>query len=100
MSFVDHYLPYFTQQFITHLLSTLLHFQPLFTESLCGDQLLAPPHFSGVLSATLPLCSVLVFSSLFTVHFFVVVVFLQWRGSQSAQGAMLAYPRGSWGNTM
>jgi hypothetical protein len=42
-----------------------LPFQPLFTESSCGDQLLAPNPFSSVLSATPPLCCVLVFSSLF-----------------------------------
>jgi hypothetical protein len=28
MSFVDHYLPYFRQQLITHLLLALLPFQP------------------------------------------------------------------------
>jgi hypothetical protein len=35
----------------------------------CGTQLLAPPPFSGALSATPPLCSVLVFSSLFIIQF-------------------------------
>jgi hypothetical protein len=40
-------------------------------------------------------CCVLVFSSLFIVHFF---FFLQ--EGQSTQGAMLVYPRGGWGNTM
>jgi hypothetical protein len=43
MSFVDHYLPYFRQQLITHPLSTLLPFQSLFTESSQGDILLASP---------------------------------------------------------
>jgi hypothetical protein len=66
----------------------------LFTESLNGDQLLASPPFSGALSATPSLCWVLVFNSLFIVQFF----FLQGVG-QSAQGVMLVYPRGGWGNT-
>jgi hypothetical protein len=56
MSFVDHYLPYFRQQLITCSLLALLPFQLLFTESSCRYQLLAPPHFSGALSATLSLC--------------------------------------------
>jgi hypothetical protein len=34
MIFVDLYLPYFRQRLITCLLSALLPFQPLFTESL------------------------------------------------------------------
>jgi hypothetical protein len=44
--------------------------------------LLLPP-FSSALSATLPLCCVLVFSSLFIVQFFVVVVVVErvWRVS-------------------
>jgi hypothetical protein len=50
MSFVGHYLPYFRQGLITYLLSALLPFQTLFTESSHGDQLLALPAFSGVLS--------------------------------------------------
>jgi hypothetical protein len=49
MSFVDHYLLYFRQWLITGLLSALLPFQHLFTESSHGDQLLAVPTFSGVL---------------------------------------------------
>jgi hypothetical protein len=60
------------QQLITSLLSVLLPFQALFTESSLGDQLLAPPSFSCVFSASLPLCCVLVFSSLFLVQFFVL----------------------------
>jgi hypothetical protein len=70
MSSVDRYLPYFRQQLITHLLLALLPFQPLFTESSHGDQLLALLPCSGVLSATLPLFCVLVFSSLFIFQFF------------------------------
>jgi hypothetical protein len=70
MSFVDCYLPYFRQQLITSLLLALLPFQPLFTESLHRDQLLALPPFSSVLSASCPLCCVLVFSSLFIQLFF------------------------------
>jgi hypothetical protein len=47
MSFVDHYLLYFRQWFITHPLP----FQSLFTESLLREQLLALPAFSSVLRA-------------------------------------------------
>jgi hypothetical protein len=43
MSFVDSYLTYFRQWLITCLLSAFLPFQPLFTESLHRDQLLAYP---------------------------------------------------------
>jgi hypothetical protein len=84
---VDCYLPYFRQQLITGPLS--LPLQPLFTESSSGDQLLAPLPFSGALPATLSLCCVLVFSSLLIVQFGFLCV-----GGQSAQGAMLVYPRG------
>jgi hypothetical protein len=54
-SFVDCYLPYFRQQLITCLLSAILSFQPLFTESSWIYLLLVPPHFSGAFSATLHL---------------------------------------------
>jgi hypothetical protein len=54
---------------------TLLPFQLLLTESLHGDQLLASPPFSSVISATLFLCCVLVLSSLFIVQDFLVFVF-------------------------
>jgi hypothetical protein len=47
---VDHYLPYFRQWLITRLLSALLPFQSLFIECSCGDQLLASPLFSSVLT--------------------------------------------------
>jgi hypothetical protein len=90
MNFEDCYLPYFMQWLITLPLLALLPFQPLFTESSHGDRLITPPPFSGVLSATLPLCCVLVFSSLFIVQFFFFA-----GSSQSAQGPMLVYPRGS-----
>jgi hypothetical protein len=56
MSFVDCYLLYFNQWLITRLLLALLPFQSLFTESFHGDQLLATPTFSGVLTAPHPLC--------------------------------------------
>jgi hypothetical protein len=88
MSFVDRYLPCFRQQLITGWLSALLPLQPLFTESSHRHQHLVPPTFSSVLSASCPLCCVLVFSSLFLVQFFF-----------SAQGSMLVYPRCGWGNT-
>jgi hypothetical protein len=67
---VDCYLSYFRKQLISHLLSALLPFQHLFTESSCRDQLLASPPFFGALSEFLPLCCVLVFSSLFIVQVF------------------------------
>jgi hypothetical protein len=43
MNVVDYYLLYFRQQLVTPLLLALLLFQPLFTESLHGNQLLALP---------------------------------------------------------
>jgi hypothetical protein len=69
MSFVDHYLPYFRQQLITHPLSDLLPFRSLFTESSCGGQLLAPPSFFSVLTAPRPLCRMFFFCSLFIIQF-------------------------------
>jgi hypothetical protein len=69
MSIVDHYLPYYRQWLITHPLSVLLPFKPLFTESLHGGQLLAPPLFSAALSVNLSLFSVLiVYCSVFFVE--------------------------------
>jgi hypothetical protein len=66
---VDHYLPYFRQWLITGSLAALLPFQPLFTESSHGDQLLLlPPSLVHFLQLC-PLCCVLGFSSLFIVHF-------------------------------
>jgi hypothetical protein len=82
MSFVDHYLPYFWQWLIFHLLSALLPFQSLFTESLHGNQLLAPPPFSGTLSAPCPLCCMCLFSSLFIIQVF----FLWGRGVSLSRG--------------
>jgi hypothetical protein len=70
MSFVDCYLLYFRQWFITRLLSALLPFQSFFTECSHGDQLLAPPPFSGVLTVPLPLCCLFLFSSLLIIQFF------------------------------
>jgi hypothetical protein len=49
MTFVDCYLPYFRQRLITSLLLVLLLFQPLFTESSHGNQLLSPTPFSSML---------------------------------------------------
>jgi hypothetical protein len=77
MSFVDCYLPYFRQQFITCPLLALLPFQPLFTESSREDQLLSFPPFSGVLTAPHPLCCVFLFSSLF------IYLFIYFRGGRS-----------------
>jgi hypothetical protein len=50
--------------------SAFLPFQPLFTESSSGDQLLAPPLFSEVLRAPHPLCCMFLFSSLFIIPLF------------------------------
>jgi hypothetical protein len=92
MSFVDHYLPYFRQQLITALLLAFLPFLPLFTESSHGDQLLASPPFSGVLSVFLPPLLCVSFQFIVYYSFFL-------GGCQSAQGAMLVYPRGGWVKT-
>jgi hypothetical protein len=89
MSFVGHYLPYFRQWLIIQMLSAFLPFQPLFTESLCRNQLLVHHPFSGAPLATPSLFCVLVFSSLFIVQGFFL----------SAQKAMLVYSRGGWGST-
>jgi hypothetical protein len=97
MSFVNHYLPYFRQQLVAHPLSALLPFQSLFTESLHGGQLIAPPPFLRCTQSTLPplLCVPFQFLVYYSGFFF---PFFQ-GGDQSVQGAMLAYPRGSSGNT-
>jgi hypothetical protein len=83
MNFVDCYLPYFRQWLITSMLSTLLPFQSMFTETLPRDQLLPPPSFSSVLTAHHPLCCVLVFSSLFIVQFFLLCFFFLHEGGIS-----------------
>jgi hypothetical protein len=70
MIFVDCYLLYFRQQLITCLLSAFLLFQPFVYWSSHRYQLLASPPFSCELSASCPLCCVLVFSSLFIQVFF------------------------------
>jgi hypothetical protein len=54
ISFVERYLPYFRQCFITRPLSPLLPFQSLFNESSHGHQLLVLPLFSGALTAPPP----------------------------------------------
>jgi hypothetical protein len=51
VSFVDCYPPYFRQKLVTGLLLAFLTFQPLFAESLHGNQVLPPPPFSGELPA-------------------------------------------------
>jgi hypothetical protein len=70
ISFVDHCLPYFRQCLITLPLPGHLPFQSLFTESLHGDQVLAPPSSSIVLRAPCPLCSMFLFISLFIIQVF------------------------------
>jgi hypothetical protein len=73
MSFVDRYLPYFMQQLIICLLSAVLPFQSLFTESLCGDLILALPPLSGALTAPhrLAVCSFSVPCLLFSFYLFI-----------------------------
>jgi hypothetical protein len=94
MSFVDCYLPYFRQHLFTCRLSALLPFQSLFTESLHGDKLLAPPLFSDALEhpALSAVC-------LFQFLAYYSVLFFLWGGGQSAQGVVLFYLRSSCGNT-
>jgi hypothetical protein len=94
MSFVDCYLPYFRHRLITHPLLVLLPFQPLFTESSCRDQLLAPPHFSSALTAPRPSagCSFSVPYLLFS--FF----FLLGLGCQSVHGGYAGLPQSGCGN--
>jgi hypothetical protein len=67
MNFVTCYLPCFREWLIICLLLAFLPFQYLFTNSPWGDQFLAHLPFSGALSAILllPLCCLLVYSSLF-----------------------------------
>jgi hypothetical protein len=82
-------LAYFRQWLITCLLSSLLPFMPLFTESSHGDQLLAPPIFSGVLRASCTFCCMFLFSSLFIIQFF---FFFCWSVGQSLQGLCCFIP--------
>jgi hypothetical protein len=79
---VDHYLPYFRQRLISCLLSALLTFQHLFTESLCGDLLLVPPAFCDVLSEFPP--SLLCANFPFLVYWLFFFFFLL--GGHSAHG--------------
>jgi hypothetical protein len=65
MSFVDHYLPYFKQWLITHLLPALLPFQSLFMQRSAPW---SPPPFFGVLTAHHPLCCMFLFSYLFIIQ--------------------------------
>jgi hypothetical protein len=63
MSFVNHYLPYFRQWLISHLLSAGYFYR------LCLWRAASPP-FSGALKAPHPLCCMSFFSSLFIIQFF------------------------------
>jgi hypothetical protein len=88
MSFVDRYLPYFSQQLIIFLLSTLLPYQPLFLKVHEISSLLLPRSYCAFGNSIPLLCvsfQFLVYCSVF--WFFAGDV-------QSAQGAMLVYPRG------
>jgi hypothetical protein len=69
MSFVNHYLLFQAAAYHPPALA-LLPFQSLFTESSRGDQILALPPFSSVLTAPCPLCCMFLFSSLFIIQFF------------------------------
>jgi hypothetical protein len=69
---------------------------PFCLSSLC--LLKVPVEISSLLSATPPLCCVLLLSSLFIVQFSLCVCVCGGGGEgQSAQGAMLVYSRGGWG---
>jgi hypothetical protein len=81
-------LPYFRQRLITGQLSALLLFQPLFTESSCGNQPCPSPILWCTFSNSILLLCV---SSQFLVY---CLVFFFFREVQSAQGAMLVFPRG------
>jgi hypothetical protein len=85
MIFVDWYLPYFRQWLITHPLSALLPFQPLFTESSCGDQLLAFPLSLVCLHPPPPLLCVSFQFLVYSVFCFVLFC-LQGRGSVCPRG--------------
>jgi hypothetical protein len=87
-------LPSLVQWLFGHLL-----FHILLSERLQGDQLLAPPHFSGALSAPCPFCCVSFSVPCLLYSLFFVFFFLQSRG-QSVQGAILVYPRSICGNTV
>jgi hypothetical protein len=71
---VDCYLTYFRQWLITHLLSALLSFQPLFTESSCGVQLPCSSPLLWCTYSTVPplLCVHLQFLAYCSVGFFFV----------------------------
>jgi hypothetical protein len=76
MSFVDCYLLYFRQRFITPLQSTLLPFQPFVCWKFMWRSAPCSPPFSGALTPPSPPCCVLVFSSLFIQLFAFVFVFV------------------------
>jgi hypothetical protein len=100
MSFVDHYLPYFRQWPITRLLTALLPFLPLFTESLQGDQLLAPPLLQCAFSnSSLLLCVSFQFLFYFSVFFFFawgMGVSLPWRPCWFILGVAGRIPCDAW----
>jgi hypothetical protein len=76
------------------LLLALLPFQPLFTESSSGHQLLALSLLWCTFGNSVPLLCI---SFQFLVY---CSVFVFCRGCQCAPRAMLVYPRGGWGNTV
>jgi hypothetical protein len=95
MSFVNHYLPYFRQQLITQLLSSLLPFQPCLLK-VCMEISSLP--FPLLLCAFSFLPPLLCASFQFVVYPFFVCLYV-FVGGQSADGAMLVYSGGGWGNT-
>jgi hypothetical protein len=112
---VDHYLPYYRQCLITHLLSAV-YFCRLCLLKVCTEFssfLLLPFQRSGLLAIyfsrlsllkvpTCPVCSEHQPSLLHIPFQFLVyysVFLFLWGRGQSVQGAMLVYPRGSCGNT-
>jgi hypothetical protein len=82
---------------VAHLLPTASHLllQALFTESLHGEQLLAPPPFSSALKAPCLLCCMP-----FPVPYLLFSFFWGGGGGQSVQGSLLVYTKGGCESTM
>jgi hypothetical protein len=97
ISLVDCYLPNFRQWLITHPLSALLLFQPLYTLLKVHVEVSSLPHSPYPVSLQHS-------SPLLCVHFQFLVYcsgfFFCGAGGQSVQGTLLVYLRGGCGNTV
>jgi hypothetical protein len=96
MSLVVSYLPYFRKQVITLQLSAFLSFQHLFTEVHMEISSLLLPLSLVCFQSFHPLCCVFSLLYIIQICLFVYLFFVE---DQSAQRAMLVYPRGGWRNT-